>query len=301
MHCVLHGGPDPFTWNNSISLALNLCILTWTTPHGLNVISATPHSTYNVVPGSHWPLSGTSASFALFSAAESFRSTCRHMSLDYSLPSPPSWIILVSVEIPSENTCSRFTSVLLVLKMAQKQLCPDRSNGTLAKKKKNQPRASGKKTPPSTTPKSSKTAHHRDSADKNKKIGLFTADSMRKCMKEVKAVALLKKKDEETEALKAKPKPKPKPKKQVITAPSDTADKRTLSPHVVIEIDPSEYTTELASKTREMVVAIENPDPYLEIKIDQHRPVVRTKEGPHSLLFLLLFGFYCLFSQSGRG
>ena len=57
---------SPFTWNNSISLALNLCILTWTTPHGLNVISATPHSTYNVVPGSHWPLSGISASFALF-------------------------------------------------------------------------------------------------------------------------------------------------------------------------------------------------------------------------------------------
>ena len=104
----------PFTWNNSISLALNLCILTWTTPHGLNVISATPHSTYNVVPGSHWPLSGTSASFALFSAAESFRSTCRPMSLDYPLPGPPSWIILASVETPSENTCSRFTFVLLV-------------------------------------------------------------------------------------------------------------------------------------------------------------------------------------------
>ena len=30
----------PFTWNNSISLALILCILTWTTPHGLNVTSA---------------------------------------------------------------------------------------------------------------------------------------------------------------------------------------------------------------------------------------------------------------------
>ena len=68
----------PFTWNNSISLALKLCILTWTTLYELNVISATPHSTYNVVPGSHWPLSGTSTSFALFSAAESFnRSTCR--------------------------------------------------------------------------------------------------------------------------------------------------------------------------------------------------------------------------------
>ena len=109
----------PFIWNNSISLALNLCILTWTTPRGLNVISATPHFTYNVVPGSHWPLSGTSASFALFSTAESFnRSTCRPMLLDYPLPGPPSWIILAFVETPSENTCCRFTSVLLVLKMA---------------------------------------------------------------------------------------------------------------------------------------------------------------------------------------
>ena len=88
---------------------------------------------------------------------------------------------------------------------------------------------------------------------------------------EAQFIALLKKKDEETKA---------KPKKQVITAPNNTADKGTLSPpHVVIEIDPSEYTAELASKTREMVIAIENPDPHLEIKIDQRRPVVRTKEG----------------------
>ena len=90
-------------------------------------------------------------------------------------------------------------------------------------------------------------------------------------------------------------------KAKVITAPSNTADKGTLGPHVVIEIDPSEYTTVLASKTREMVISIENPDPNLEIKIDQRRPVVRTKEGAHLLLFLLLFGFHCLFSQSGRG
>ena len=131
-----------FTWNNSNSLALNLCILTWTTPHGLNVISATPYSTYNVVPGSHWSLSGTSASFALFSAAESFRSTCRPMSLDYLLPSPPFWIILVSVETLSENTCRRFTSVSLVLKMARKRLCPDGSNGTPAKRKKESNRRS---------------------------------------------------------------------------------------------------------------------------------------------------------------
>ena len=162
----------PFTWNNSISLALNLCILTWTTPHGLNVISATPHSTYSVVPRSHLPLSGTSTSFALFSAAESFRS--RPMSLDYPLPSPPSWIILASVETPSENTCSRFTSMLLVLKMAWKRLCSNGSNGTPAKKQKKQPGSSGKKTQ-LTMPESRETGHHGDSAHKNKKIGLFTA------------------------------------------------------------------------------------------------------------------------------
>ena len=90
---------------------------------------------------------------------------------------------------------------------------------------------------------------------------------------EAQFIALLKKNDEDTKL-------KAKPKKQVITAPSDTADKGTLSPpHVVIEIGPSDYTAELASKTREMVIAIENPDPNLEIKIDQRRPVVRTKEG----------------------
>ena len=149
------------------------------------MISATPHSTYNVVTGSHWPLSETSTSFALFSAAESFRS--RPMSLDYPLPSPPSWIILASLETPSENTCSRFTSVLLVLKMARKRLCPDDSNRTPAKKQKKQPGSSAKKTQ-LTTPKSSKTGHHRDSAHKNKKIGLFTVESMRKCIEEVKAV-----------------------------------------------------------------------------------------------------------------
>ena len=71
--------------------------------------------------------------------------------------------------------------------MARKRLCPDGSNGTQAKKPKNQPGSSGKKTQ-LTTPKSSDTAHHRDSAHKNKKIGLFTAESMRKCIEEVKTV-----------------------------------------------------------------------------------------------------------------
>ena len=55
--------------------------------------------------------------------------------------------------------------------MARKWLCPDDSNGTPAKKPKKQPGSSAKKT--LTTPKSSDTGHHGDSAHKNKKIGLL--------------------------------------------------------------------------------------------------------------------------------
>ena len=87
-------------------------------------------------------------------------------------PSPPSSIILASLETPSEKTCSRFTSVSLVLNMAWKRLCPDGSNGALAKRQKKQPGSSARKTQP-TTPKSSDTGHHGDSAHKNKRIGLL--------------------------------------------------------------------------------------------------------------------------------
>ena len=97
----------------------------------------------------------------------------------------PSLNVLASVETPSENTCSTFTSVSLVLKMARKRLCPGKR--TPAKRKRNEPAASAKKTPPPTRPQSSKTAHHRDSAPKNKKIWLFTADAMKACIEEVKA------------------------------------------------------------------------------------------------------------------
>ena len=106
------------------------------------------------------------------------------MSLDYPSPCPPSSIVLASLETPSENTCSRFTSVSLVLKMARKRLCPD--DETPAKKQKKQPGSSAKKTP--NMAKSSDTGHYGDSAHKHKKIRLFTAESMTKCIEEVKAV-----------------------------------------------------------------------------------------------------------------
>ena len=109
--------------------------------------------------------------------------TCRSMLLDYPFPSLPSWNILASVDSWSENTCSRSTSMSLVLKMAWKWLCPDGKNSTLAKKKKKPP-AAEKKTPPLTMT-ISETAHHSDSAHKNKRIGLFTADKMRACIAEI--------------------------------------------------------------------------------------------------------------------
>ena len=70
--------------------------------------------------------------------------------------------------------------------MARKWLCPDDSNRTPAKKQKKQPGSSAKKTP--TTAKSSDTGHYGDLAHKNKKIGLFTAEAMTKCIEEMKAV-----------------------------------------------------------------------------------------------------------------
>ena len=70
--------------------------------------------------------------------------------------------------------------------MAPKWLCPDDSSGTPAKKPKKQPGSSANKT--LTTPKSSDTGHHGDSAHKNKKIGLFTVEAMSQCLTEVKAV-----------------------------------------------------------------------------------------------------------------
>ena len=73
---------------------------------------------------------------------------------------------MASVETWSENTCSRFTSVSLVLKMAQKLLCPEGDKGTLAKGKKKPPAAAAKKTPPPTMP-TSETAHHSDSSHKD--------------------------------------------------------------------------------------------------------------------------------------
>ena len=56
----------PFTLNNSISLGLNLFILIWIIPPGLNVTNATPPFIYSVGPGNQFMLSDPNIFFLLF-------------------------------------------------------------------------------------------------------------------------------------------------------------------------------------------------------------------------------------------
>ena len=71
----------PFTWNNSISLGLNLFILTLITPPGLNVTSAIPPFICSVGPGNQFMLLDPNVFFAPSFVVGSFRypypSLCR--------------------------------------------------------------------------------------------------------------------------------------------------------------------------------------------------------------------------------
>ena len=64
----------PFIWNSNTSLGLNLFILIWTIPLGLNVISAIPPFIYSVGPGNHFMLLDPDVFLALFFVAGNFRS-----------------------------------------------------------------------------------------------------------------------------------------------------------------------------------------------------------------------------------
>ena len=63
----------PFTWNNSISLGLNLFILTLITPPGLNVTSAIPPFICSVGPGNQFMLLDPNVFFAPSFVVGSFR------------------------------------------------------------------------------------------------------------------------------------------------------------------------------------------------------------------------------------
>ena len=84
-----------FIWNNSIYLGLNLCILIWITPPGLNVTNAIPPFIYSVGPENLFKLSDPNVFFVLFFVVDSFRSPC-HLCCSYSPPFP----MLLVFQIP---------------------------------------------------------------------------------------------------------------------------------------------------------------------------------------------------------
>ena len=100
--CALWWPFPPFIWNSNTSLGLNLFILIWTTPHGLNVTNAIPPFIYSVGPGNQFMLLDPDVFFAPSSVVDSFN----------FLSSP----LLISIySFPCH----------LNLKMARKKKCPD--------------------------------------------------------------------------------------------------------------------------------------------------------------------------------
>ena len=89
----------PFIWNSNTSLGLNLFILIWTIPLGLNVTSAIPPFIYSVGPGNQFMLLDPDVFFAPSSVVDSS-----------NLSSP----LLISIY-----------SFPCRLKMAWKRKCPD--------------------------------------------------------------------------------------------------------------------------------------------------------------------------------
>ena len=111
-----------FIWNNSIYLGLNLCILIWITPPGLNVTNAIPPFIYSVGPGNLFKLSDPNVFFVLFFVVDSFRSPC-HLCCSYSPPFPMSLVF----QIPPHHSPCHLCFVLsqsFDFKMGHKRMCP---------------------------------------------------------------------------------------------------------------------------------------------------------------------------------
>ena len=114
----------PFTWNNSISLGLNLFILIWITPPGLNVINAIPPFIYTVGPGNLFKLSDPNVFFAHSFVVGSFRYPFYFLNLCHLFLVFPFYFL---------DLCRLFLVFLVQsFKMARQKRCLD---GTKKKKK----------------------------------------------------------------------------------------------------------------------------------------------------------------------
>ena len=153
----------PFIWNSNTSLGLNLFILIWTTPLGLNVTSAIPPFIYSVGPGNHFMLLDPDVFFALFFVAGNFRS-------DFSCH--PFLFRLIC---------------LVFLKMGRRPFCPD---GDKKKKKKKSSEMDKEKDKDRSTRKETKqnTSPGGGSAHKDQSTGNYTADTMMQCINEINQV-----------------------------------------------------------------------------------------------------------------
>ena len=76
----------PFIWNSNTSLGLNLFILIWTIPLGLNVTSATPPFIYSVGPGNQFMLLDPDIFFAPSSVVDSSNLSSPLLISIYSFP-----------------------------------------------------------------------------------------------------------------------------------------------------------------------------------------------------------------------
>ena len=167
----------PFIWNNNTSLALNLFILIWIIPPGLNVTSAIPPFIYSVGPGIQFMLLDPDVFFAPFSV------------VDTSNYHPPFLFRLIC---------------LFFLKMGRRPLCPD--GGKKKKKASETDRQPTKRNSSTDKKKASETDRQptkRNSTDKTKKpttspgggsahrdqsTGNFTANVMETCINEIKRI-----------------------------------------------------------------------------------------------------------------
>ena len=161
--CAAWWPSPPFILNNSTSLGLNLFILIWTIPPGLNVTSAIPPFIYSVGPGNQFMLLDPDVFFALFFVAGSFNFSC-HPFLCRLMCCNFSCLLLIYVLLPP---CR--------LKMARKPRCPDDK----PKKKKKDEKA---KSTPDGEKLEGGSSHYK------RNIGNFTGDVMAACIAEIKRV-----------------------------------------------------------------------------------------------------------------
>ena len=82
---------SPFIWNSNTSLGLNLFILIWTIPLGLNVTSATPLFIYSVGPGNQFMLLDPDVFFAPSPVVDSSNLSSPLLISIYSFPCHGRW------------------------------------------------------------------------------------------------------------------------------------------------------------------------------------------------------------------